>query len=122
MKQTELFSADIPSWQGGPSPVSARPSGQERKRVGMARAAAAKNPQLAHAQEVAAQVGRLQGYVTCDDVWRFLEAEGWKGDELGNAAGSIFNSKCWRKTGRFIRSKRPKMQATDLAVWEYTGD
>lgn len=115
MKQTTMFDPPLLS----PAQPPREQSGEQLKKLGMARAAKSHNVHLAHAQEVAAQVGRLQGFVTADDVWRFLEAEGWKGDELGNAAGSLWAGDCWRKTGRYIKSARPKMHSTDLPVWEF---
>lgn len=115
--QGNLFASEIPQWAGGSPSAAARAGaeGEARKRSGMARAASAKNKELAYARQVARCMAENRGEITADDVAQALGEE--RHAALGNACGSIFVGDEWEFTGRLVKSKRTKANANLLRVW-----
>ena len=73
--------------------------------LGVARAAAI----------AAAQAGN--GTATADDAYRGLIAAGYKAQDLGNAAGALFQKSTWEFTGQFKRSARVSNHGRMNRVW-----
>ena len=105
-------------YDGNPlAPVRGEASeGEQRKREGMARAAASKDSQLGYARELAMDLAlKNDGICDADMVAAALEAEGRP--TLGNAAGSLFLSNVWEWTGLRVKSQRKQANANELKVW-----
>jgi hypothetical protein len=98
-------------------------AGTTRKEFGMNQAAEARAELLAEcrAAVLKAALGRATREATADDSARYLETIGLSADALGNAAGSLFRGRGWRKTGRMQNSSRESNHAHANCVWEYTG-
>jgi len=90
--------------------------GVARKDAGMAKATEGREAILEEARAVAMALATAHGEVTIDDVQAELARRGYQGNQLGNAAGSVF-SKCFVKTGRYRKSNRPAMHAHENPVW-----
>ena len=101
-----------------------RSLGMARKEYGMERAAEARAELLAQCRAAvkAAALRRADRTATADDSSRFLESIGLPAESLGNAAGSLFRGRGWRKTGQTRNSERASNNAHANFVWEYTGD
>lgn len=121
MTQQRSFLDDIDPLQGfqGGSPTppikEGGRTGEQRKKIGMAKAAAAKSPELEHARRVARAIALNKGTVTADDVAEALKKGGKK--SLGPAAGSIFVGDEWQWTGTLVKSERPEANQNLLRVW-----
>jgi hypothetical protein len=116
--QTTMFDVEAPTpYDNTPLPPQALPEkGEERKREGMARAAASKESQLGYARGLAMDLARAnEGICDADMVAAALEAEGRP--TLGNAAGSLFLTHVWEWTGLRVKSQRPQANANELKVW-----
>jgi len=95
---------------------------QRRAEIGIAVAAENAGSVVLKVQAIARELGRLQGFVTADDVQRVMFERQISSKELGNGAGSMFRGKDqWRKTGRYISSVRIAAHGRDIPVWEYIG-
>lgn len=90
--------------------------GERRKREGMGRAAENRFHVLRLARAYAKAIAQEKGTVTVDDV--YLRLSDWPRSVLGNAAGSIFKSKEWEWTGRFVKSKRASNHARMIREWK----
>jgi hypothetical protein len=73
--------------------------------LGVARAAAI----------AAAQAGN--GTATADDAYRGLIAAGYKAQDLGNAAGALFQKTTWEFSGAYKRSARVSNHGRMNRVW-----
>jgi hypothetical protein len=60
------------------------------------------------------------GYVNADDVQASLKADGYLPEDLGNAAGALFRSKCFENVGT-TRSLREGNRGRRIIVWKYIG-
>lgn len=80
-------------------------------------AANARPGALANAQAVARYLGQRRTFVTMDDVWLYLMERGYKGDELGNAAGAVFPNSEWRLVG-YTKSVRTKAHRRVIGKWQ----
>lgn len=110
MTQRDLFAEPLPAYlQTGGSPSV--PGGEQLKKDGMARAAAAKNAELAHARIVARAIALNRGTVTADEVIAAI------GKSLGNAAGSLFTGGEFEWTGERVKSQRAHAHQNELKVW-----
>lgn len=89
---------------------------ERRKAVGMALAADARHELLAAARGFAAFIAREYGTVTADDVAELMAANGLDYSNLGNAAGSVFDTR-FQWTGRVIPSKRPSTHGRLIREW-----
>ena len=89
---------------------------ERRKAVGMALAADARHELLAAARGFAAFIAREYGTVTADDVAELMAANGLDYSNLGNAAGSVFDTR-FQWTGRVIPSKRPSTHGRLIRKW-----
>ncbi len=94
-----------------------RQESARRKERGMAVAADHASTLLAKAREIAVEIARKKGEVTSDDVSIELGRRGWP-DCLGPAAGSIFKTKDWAFTGKFVNSTRITNHSRLLRVWK----
>ncbi len=72
------------------------------------------------AKEKAIGMAKEFGAVTADDVQYVLKLEGYNSTDLGNAAGAIFRSKDFEKTGT-VRSTREGNRGRMIATWKYIG-
>ena len=89
---------------------------ERRKAVGMALAADAKHELLAAARGFAAFIASNGSTVTADEVAAMMAANGLDYSELGNAAGSVFDTR-FQWTGRVIPSQRPSTHGRLIRVW-----
>lgn len=107
-KQTELFSLE---------------EGIRARDKGMGEAADNRPFVLAIAQSAAREIadGRDSRECCADDVQGLLIDRGYKPEDLGNAAGSLFkNDPCWE----FVRwgpSRRVSNHGRSIRVWRYKG-
>ena len=60
------------------------------------------------------------GYVNADDVQASLKADGYLPEDLGNAAGALFRSKCFENVGT-TRSLREGNRGRRIIIWKYIG-
>lgn len=93
---------------------------REAAESGIGQAAVNKVTLLDEARGIAVDLGKRQRFVTADDVVRIYSFRHPR-DPLGNAAGGIFKGKCWRDTGRRVRSHRENSHGRELRVWEFIG-
>ena len=76
---------------------------------------------LKEAREIAQDLGRRNGLVTADDVYRVMIQRNLPIVGLGPAAGSIFRDNSWTFTGQWKKSLRVSNHARMIRVWAYTG-
>jgi hypothetical protein len=89
---------------------------ERRKRIGMMVAAEGRSHLLDSARGFAAAIAEIRGEVTSDDVAEMMYVNGMDYAELGNAAGSVFDSRfAW--TGRVVQSRRPASHGRLIRVW-----
>jgi hypothetical protein len=60
------------------------------------------------------------GYVNADDVQASLKEDGYLPEDLGNAAGALFRSKCFENVGT-TRSLREGNRGRRIIIWKYIG-
>ena len=89
---------------------------QRRKEVGKALAADSRHKLLAAARGFAAFIAREYGTVTADDVAELMAANNLDYADLGNPAGSVFDTR-FQWTGRVIPSKRPSTHGRLIREW-----
>lgn len=91
---------------------------KRRKSYGMTRAADRYPDLLNQARDAAKYLAHIDpnGETNADEVGEELARRGYP-DCLGAAAGSIFKTKEWRFTGRFVNSKRVSNHSRLLRVW-----
>lgn len=87
-----------------------------RRDAGKSAAALARSALLEVARSCALAIARKQATVTADDVAQMMDAQGMDYSELGNAAGSVFDSG-FHWTGEVIRSARPSTHGRIVRVW-----
>ncbi len=97
--------------------------GWRRRDEGKALAAERRAHTLEHAQGVATflaadDAAEDQRGITIDDVRNHMLYEGDSPNDLGNAAGSVFSGKGWRRVGS-VQSTRPSSHARWIGVWQY---
>ncbi len=104
--------------------------GKRRRDEGRALAAEHRAHTLKHAQQIARrlsdhdQAGVRRGWyktprgVTIDDVREAMQIAGETPNNLGNAAGSVFSGKGWRRIDT-VQSTRPCAHARWIGVWRY---
>ena len=93
--------------------------GLYQKTAGMDDAAAARPSALEVARKavlIAAQ-RRPDKTASADDAYRGLLAVGYKAQDLGKAAGSIFTGKLWSYTGKQKRSVRVSNHGRCIRIW-----
>lgn len=78
--------------------------------------------ELARHAVKAAALKRVDRTATADDAFRYFKEMDIPADNLGRAAGRIFLSKEWEKTGCYVPSKRVSNHARPIAVWRLKGD
>ena len=102
-----------------PPPSSPR-KGRERKAAALAELHGGNARWLAAVRLKAWTLACERGSVTTDDLAPYVEwlriHEGLV-PTSGNAMGAVFATHEWEWTGRWIRSERAHMHATDLRVW-----
>jgi hypothetical protein len=120
--QRALFDDPLLPFQGGPaSPVEPQPksvkTGEQLKREGQQSAAAKRANELGYARELALDIAQSRPDRTCSMVLvnEALAAEGRPG--LGNAAGSVFLTSVWEKTGGEDVDRRPHAHTNKVQVW-----
>ena len=93
--------------------------GDREKARGMQLAARNRGWLLEHARDLAKAFAQRRPLATCtfDDVMRQLIAEGFKPEELGNAAGSVFKTADWECVG-WKQSKRISNHARAIRIWK----
>jgi hypothetical protein len=98
-------------------------AGEAAREAGMALAANRRRDLLHYARQLAVWIAwrRPDREVTADDVQRELSRQGVSVRALGNAAGSLFAGRCWRWTGKFVKSERAHAHRNLLRVWRYIG-
>lgn len=86
--------------------------GKRLKKEGMELAAFNRKDWLEYAQAIAEIMASEGEAITIDDVMQQMA-----NPPLGNAAGSVFKGKQWRRVG-FKQSARPANHARMVGVWE----
>lgn len=94
---------------------------ERRKTEGKAIAASARAELLEGARTMALALARRNGTVNADDVAGMMAANGFNYADLGNAAGSVFDSG-FEWTGQVIRSIRPSTHGRVVRVWRLKCD
>jgi len=94
---------------------------RDRKRIGMTRAAVNRNVLLDKAREIARFLAQRDGETNSDAVSQELMQRGYP-DCIGPAAGSIFKTRDWVFTGRFVNSTRITNHSRLLRVWALRND
>lgn len=92
-----------------------------RKTEGKAIAASARSELLGVARTMALALARRNGIVNADDVAGMMANHGMNYADLGNAAGSVFDSG-FEWTGQVIRSIRPSTHGRVVRVWRLKCD
>lgn len=87
-----------------------------RKIEGKAIAAGARSEVLELARLMALTLARRNGTVNADDVAGMMAANGFNYADLGNSAGSVFDSG-FEWTGQVVRSARPSTHGRVVRVW-----
>lgn len=114
--QLNLFGDTTAPAQYDDMPLPQPEKGEERKRVGMARAAASKESQLGYARGLAMDLARANGGLChADMVAEALAKEGRA--PLGDAAGSLWLKHVWEFSGQYHLSERPASHRNRLMVW-----
>ena len=92
--------------------------GEYLKQEGMSRAALSKKELLAYARELAKNIAECLLCKTCsiNDVNRELEKQGYP--PLGKAAGSVFITKDWEFTGKYVKSTKASNHARETKLWK----
>ena len=103
--QSDLFSAE---------------KGDRLKREGMAISRDKRSDELIVARSIAMEHVLRYGEVTADDVGECLDRRGLA-DCLGPAAGSIFKTKDFEWTGKYVKSARVSNHSRMLRVWRLKG-
>ena len=95
---------------------------EQLKLAGMETAADNVKEPLDLARTVAKELALLKPdrCLTSDEVNAALEAR-YNIASLGPAAGSLFKTKDWRWSGRFVKSIKITNHSRLLRVWEYVG-
>lgn len=91
--------------------------GRKARDRGMESAAEKRRFLLDLARRIAVAFAYNNGEVTADDVQRELIRRGFNPRDIGNAAGSIFKTKEWEFTGRWLESARVSNHARAIRVW-----
>jgi hypothetical protein len=99
-----------------------KPVGVALKEKGIARAVKAHSKVFGIAKAAAIEAGKELKFVHIGHVQEKLTAQGYKPEDLGNAAGGVFRSKSWRDTGKSVQSSRSTSRARKITVWEYIGE
>lgn len=99
--------------------------GRSLRDEGKALAAEVRAATLKHAQGVAKELSaddlaEDQRGITIDDVRDHMLYDGDNPNDLGNAAGSVFKGKGWKRVGS-VQSKRPAAHARWISVWIWEG-
>ena len=94
-----------------PPPTFDAEAGRIERDAGMQLAADARAELLEQAREVARQVAREKGTVTCDDVRREFDPP------LGNAWGSLFKTDEWEFAGEWRRSEIVSNHRRAMCDW-----
>lgn len=68
----------------------------------------------------AVALAKQNGSVNADQVQEAIAKKGFTSGQLGNAAGALFRSKSWVKTGT-IKSTRPGNNSRTISTWKYVG-
>ena len=88
------------------------------KREGMENAARRRKECLAACRHHLVQLAIMgDNTVTADDAQQYIQQNNL--EPLGNAAGSLFMGKHWRKTGEYRQSLRKSNHAHSNPVWEF---
>jgi len=91
--------------------------GERQKELGKQKAALSRREMLVIARVEAAHIAETRGIVSADDVFGVLEkVYGIYPEDLGNAAGSIFERGKWEPVHR-IKSKRVSNHSRWIFVW-----
>lgn len=92
---------------------------EKSKQEGMGRAAWSRRELLWRVQEALEQIAsrRPNRTATADDGQNFLISKGYKAEDLGNAAGSMFKRDKWVCIGR-TPSERVSRHGNEVRVWK----
>lgn len=96
-----------------------KPAGKQRQTYGMELAAKRRRDVLERARALATRIAQTKQdrCITADEVLEALIELGYKPEELGNAAGSLFKTKVWAATGQWRVSRRVSNHARRIMVW-----
>lgn len=103
------------------APAPPARTGRERKAAALARLQGGNARWLAAVRTEAVRMAWAHGSVTADDLAEHVEwLRVYRGlvPTSSNAMGAVFSTREWEWTGRWIRSERAHMHATDLRVWQ----
>jgi len=102
------------------APLTRPRTGRERKAAALAKLQGGNTRWLEAVRLKAFALAVERGEVTADDLAEYVEhLRVHRGlvPTSGNAMGVVFATREWEWTGRWIRSERAHMHATDLRVW-----
>ena len=94
-------------------------TGRERKADALARLRGGNAHRLAAIRETTRWYAGIHGEVRADDLAPYIDRlriDHGLVPTSGNAMGAVFSTREWEWTGRWIRSERAHMHATDLRV------
>lgn len=76
---------------------------------------------LRQAKKASLDLAARLGEITMDDVCDAMKVDGHNPQDLGPASGSVFKSKAWEFTGKYVKSRRPENHGRLLRVWRRKG-